>query len=301
MQQDSSVVQEVTFNHVNPSVNVSVHNNPVSTPCVSFPVTQVNNSTLGHRGQDSSSGTASGESQAYRGVSTQEATDTVIPSLQALRNSAEIHRKVNARYQELEDSNQIEQGSLELLLQTLHKKVTNDKPKVKWAQDLAFVGTLRRRPMDEQLTLSQWLLGFLRIRQGEQDPQVKENMIEYLTELAQDACDYSWDAAKGAHSVLLHRMGDGVLTWSNLKDIQKIRKRYAQTTSAQSRPDKSKSLKVLPCIQYNKGMCNRPSEHEWKNMLLKHMCQYCFTQNNRVEAHTKKDCWRANKDNTENV
>ena len=51
----------------------------------------------------------------------------MIPSLQALRNSADIHKKVNARYQELEDNNQIEQGSLELLLQSLHKKVKNDK------------------------------------------------------------------------------------------------------------------------------------------------------------------------------
>ena len=56
-------------------------------------------------------------------------------------------------------------------------------------------------------------------------------MIEYLTELAQDACDYSWDAAKGAHSVLCHRMVDGVLNWSNLKEIKKIRKPYAQRTT----------------------------------------------------------------------
>ena len=289
MPQHNLGTQGVTFSHVNPSINVPIHTNTVTTPCVSIPATQVNNSmTGGFMGLDKNSATASGASQGYRGLATQESTDTVIPSLQALRNSADIHRKVNARYQELEDNNQIEQGSLELLLQTLHKKVKNDKPKVKWPQDLAFVGTLRRRLTFEQLTLPQWLLGFLRIRQEEQDPQVKENMIEYLTELAQDACDYSWDAAKGAHSVLLHRMGDGVLNWANLKDIQKIRKRYAQTTSAQSGPDKSKSLKVLPCIQYNKGTCNRSSEHEWKNMLLKHMCQYCFTQNNRVENSCKE-------------
>ena len=92
-------------------------------------------------------------------------------------------------------------------MQTLHKKVKYDKPKVKWPQDLAFVCTPRRRPTYEQLTLPQWLLGFLRIRQEEEDPKVKENMIEYLTELTQNACDYSWDAAKGVHSVLLHRMG----------------------------------------------------------------------------------------------
>ena len=46
-------------------------------------------------------------------------------------------------------------------------------------------------------------------------------MIEYLTELAQDASDYSFDAAKGVYLVLLYRMGDRVLNWSNLKEIQK--------------------------------------------------------------------------------
>ena len=94
----------------------------------------------------------------------------------------------------------------------------------------------------------------------------------------------------------LHRMGDGVVHWSNIKEVQKIRKRYAQTTSANSVPDKSKSLKMVPCIQFNKGTCNRNGEHEYKNMLLKHMCQFCFSQSNKIESHAKKDCWRASKD-----
>ena len=158
VQQHNRGTQGVTVNHVNPSSNVPIHTNTVSTLCVSIPATQVNNSIPeGHMGQDNNSATASAASQGYKGMATQETADTVIPSLQALRNSADIHRKVNARYQDLEDSSQIEQGSLELLLQTLHKKVKNDKPKVKWPQDLAFVGTLRRRPTYEQLTLPQWL------------------------------------------------------------------------------------------------------------------------------------------------
>ena len=61
----------------------------------------------------------------------------------------------------------------------------------------------------------------------------------------------------------------------------------AQTTSAPSVPDKSNSLKLILSIQYNKGMCTRFSEHEFENMLLKYMCQYCFIQNNG-KAHTKK-------------
>ena len=236
------------------------------------------------------------------GAASQDSTDTVIPSLQALRNSAEINKKVTQRYQELEDTAQLEQGSLDWLLQSLSQRVQkSQKAKVKWPQDLAFVGTLRRRPTFDQLSITQWLLGFLRIRQEEQDPLIRENMIECLTELAQDACDYSWAAAKGAHSVLLHRMGDGVVHWSNIKEVQKIRTQYAQTTSASSVPDKSKSLKMVPCIQFNKGSCNRNGEHEYKNMLLKHMCQFCFSQNNKIETHAKKDCWKASKDASKNI
>ena len=99
---------------------------------------------------------------------------------------------------------------------------------------MAFIGTHRRRPTYEQLTSMQWLLGFLRIREQENDPIIRENMIQYLTELTeQDACDFSREGAKGAHSVLLHRMGDGTIDWKNIAEIQKIRQRYAQTNSMQ--------------------------------------------------------------------
>ena len=145
VQQSSLLVEGATVNHLNHNVNLPVYTNTVSTPCVSFPAAQINSSTLGsNTEQDSSSTRAGGMSQASGVASSQESADTGIPSLQALRNSADIHKKVNTRYQELEDSNKIEQGSLELLLQTLHKKVKNDEPKVKWPQELAFVGTLRR-------------------------------------------------------------------------------------------------------------------------------------------------------------
>ena len=197
---------------------------------VSFPVSQAVTVQGGQTG-----GAQEGHSTrpGDQGTLSQESADVIIPSLQALRSSSEINRKVSQRYQELEDSAQLEQSSLDVLLHSLSQRVKkSQKPKVKWPQDLAFVGTLRRRPTYDLLRITQWLLGFLRIRQEEIDPHIKEHMIEYLTELSQDACDYSWEAAKGAHSVLLHRMGDGVVHWSNIKDVQKIRKRYAQTILA---------------------------------------------------------------------
>ena len=151
--------------------------------------------------------------------------ERVIPSLQSLRQSVHNNDRVQQRYQELEEVISLNsQGNIELLLEALNQRKKNEKIKVKWPQDLAFIGSLRKRPTYEQLNTCQWLLGFLRIRQEETDPNIKENMIDYLKELMQDACDYT----KGAHSVLLHRMADGVLTWNHVKEVHKIKKHYAQ-------------------------------------------------------------------------
>ena len=137
--------------------------------------------------------------------------NTIIPSFQSMRITQAAYQNVNKWNQKLDVS-------------------VEGRQKVKWPQHLVSEGSLRKRPTYDQLTTCQWLLGFLRIRQEEQDPAIRENMVEYLTELLQDACDFSWDAAKGAHSVLLHKMQDGVLSWDNLEEVHKIRKCYTQTS-----------------------------------------------------------------------
>ena len=53
------------------------------------------------------------------------------------------------------------------------------------------LGRNRRRPTYEQLNECAWLLGFLRQRQIEKIEIMKENMLEYLVELLQDALDHS--------------------------------------------------------------------------------------------------------------
>ena len=83
----------------------------------------------------------------------------VVPSLQSLRQSAHINDRVQQRYQELEEAISLNsQGNIELLVEALNQKRKNEKIKVKWPQDLAFIGSLR--PTYEQLNTCQWL-GYL--------------------------------------------------------------------------------------------------------------------------------------------
>ena len=223
-----------------------------------------------------------------------------IPSLNTLRQATDLNQRVQERYKELEEANnQAATGKFELLLDALIRDKKTDKRKVKWPQDQAFIGVMRKRPSYEHLTICQWLLGFLRIQQEETDTMIRGNMIAYLCELMQDACDFTWDSAKGAHAVLLHRMADGVVDWTQLKEIHKIRKRYAQTNSTTTSSEK-KPNKVVPCIKFNKGICSRGGDHEWQGLMLKHMCQFCFSSVNKIENHARKDCWKVPKESIKN-
>ena len=224
--------------------------------------------------------------------------DHILPTMQALQQTAAIQQQVHRRFQELETAKNNDQGNLESFIEALHKKVNiPSKSKIKWPQDHAFVGTQRKKLTYEQLDQGTWLLGFLRIRQGEEDPIIRENMIDYLTELIQDSCDFSWEGTKGAHYVLLQRMMDNRLDWTQLDQVHKVRERYAHSASAISSgnnsSERSKNLKTVACFKYNKHNCNKPGDHEFQNLLLRHICHFCFSRFNRVENHTKKECPKA--------
>ena len=178
---------------------------------------------------------------------------------------------------------------------TANSKGGKDKKiSVAWPQDLAFVGTLRKRPQYEDLTQTQWILGFLRIAQEENNPEFRAHMYDYLTELMQNAADNTWAAAKGAHAVLMHRMQDGVLDWGDIKKIHKIRKTYARAIvhSGTDYQTKKGSGNGVPCRNYQTGSCGFPGNHDINGLHVKHICAHCFTSVGKEHKHAKKDCNR---------
>ena len=60
-----------------------------------------------------------------------------------------------------------------------------------------------------QLSTTQWVAGFCRIMKEEKDLKIRENMLDYMISLFDDANNFSWDAAKASHAVLLCRMEQG--------------------------------------------------------------------------------------------
>ena len=89
-------------------------------------------------------------------------------------------------------------------------KGKKEKIKVVWPQDCAFLGHLRASVSYEQLTQVQFVLDFLRSVQEMQDVSIKSNMVEYLTQLFQNICDHTWQAAKSVHLVVMTKMEKGL-------------------------------------------------------------------------------------------
>ena len=112
------------------------------------------------------------------------------------------------------------------------------------------------------------MAGFCRILREEKDPQVKEHMLDYLIALMEDANNFSWDAARTGHAVLLCRMEHGeVKGYSETDKLDRIRRANAQRhvvtspNEAHNSQKRSKTNKVLTCSYFNQGTCMHQKSH----------------------------------------
>ena len=78
------------------------------------------------------------------------------------------------------------------------------------------------------LSWCQWVAGFATIAREEQNLEIKNSMLEYLTEIMEDANDFGWQSAKASHAVLPCRMEDGKVDWSETQKVDRITRAHAQ-------------------------------------------------------------------------
>ena len=71
----------------------------------------------------------------------------------------------------------------------------------------------------DQLSLTQFVQGFSKNILDEPDKKIREKMVQYLSELMEDATDFSWASVKASHAVLLCKMERGSLDWEQTDRI----------------------------------------------------------------------------------
>ena len=119
--------------------------------------------------------------------------------------------------------------------------------------------------------------------------------------LVDDAQDFSWQAAKASHAVLLcHMEQEEIVDWTQVDKKDRVRQANVQkhipdvantqfTKSNASRLS-TKAQKTMPCIYYNQGSCTQTKSHKTKGIFYKHICSACFAKDSEAFPHLENEC-----------
>ena len=195
-----------------------------------------------------------------------------LPDLHSIRHNRVIQDQVEERIRQLSNSDKKgtdpriksqRGGSVDIFV----------KEKVKWPHEYVLAGSTKDRVSYNQLNITQFMVGFCRIMREESCQTTKDHMLDYIISLLDDSNDFSWQAAKASHAVLLCQMEQGEVTsWSQTDKIDRIRRANAQkhlppsqTVYNNQKFKKNVSgQKSMPCVFFNDNSCNYSKHHETK-------------------------------------
>ena len=245
------------------------------------------------------------KSKVITSDSSSDSDDSYLPNVNSLRTSRMIQKKVDERLAQLEHQSSIPGNSSSSKLKS--KRGGNVdvfvEKRVAWPHEAIFGGANRQRISYDQLSLTQFVQGFSKNILEETDHKIREKMLQYLSELMEDATDFAWASAKAAHAVLLCEMERSSVNWTQTHRIDRIRRAHAQkhtTNYRQTWGKNENSKRPWYCKLYQNGSCSHNRDHESGGKVYKHICAHCLSQG-RQAAHPEKDCKSVNmKSSTKN-
>ena len=102
------------------------------------------------------------------------------------------------------------------------------KNQVPWPQSHVLAGTSKARITYDSLSTFQWMSGFRVIIREESDVKIKNAMLDYVTDLIQDAQDFGWPSIKGAHALILCHMEEGKFNRLMSEKLDRLRRAHAK-------------------------------------------------------------------------
>ena len=212
-----------------------------------------------------------------------------------LKSDSRIQAEVERRLQDYQQTSRTEtagkpvqslkSGRYRAGVAKIHKHIN-------WPQDFCSVASGNKQPTYDELTNEQWMQGFLFCILEEGNSKIRENMLQYLTYLMQDAIELSMNTARKAHAAVLQDMERGKVSWEELDLVEKIKGRNTQRLVQGHRSSTNTQDRIQPCIHFNKGNCKFESDHVLNNTIYQHVCSYCFRETGRKFEHTMQKCLR---------
>ena len=171
---------------------------------------------------------------------------------------------------------------------------------LRWLNESCPVGSSRKRTVYKDLSLGQFVVGFLANVLDTPHKDTCRTIIHELMETVKLAKHLSLPIASGAFAVSMHKLEDETLKWNDKGTFADNRLTYSQsavfsssvTLSPKPVQQTSPMGKCVVCKWYNEGSCPHQQDHTDTVGLTKlgHICMYCFRQLKHNNPHTEAEC-----------
>ena len=217
--------------------------------------------------------------------------DTKIPELSYIRSSRDVQKQIDRSLAKLsKKQSEGNDGSKKLKSKRGGPVEVTVQEKVAWPHEHILGGQTRQRVTYDQLTMPQFVQGFVKNILDEKNLDNREFMLRYLGDIMEDTSDFSWVSAKASHAVLLCEMERGQVVWSDTSRIDRIRRAHAQKhQSRQNWGYRQQEKRPWFCKNYQTGSCNFNKDHEVGGKLHRHICAYCVSQGRQLN-HPEREC-----------
>ena len=242
---------------------------------------------------------------------TQPQEETATQSIDFLRANPYIQRMVEERVSVLEARMKSKMAQRN---NSSHKKSgryniseTSCAPvHLRWPNESCLTGATRKRTAYDNLTLGQFVVGFLNNVLDTANPQVARAMLTELSETVKLSENLSWQIARGAFAVVMHRIEDETASWTDTRLLAENRLTFSQTAvfngsitmsprTSQTQP--AVAPKRIVCRWYNEGTCPHTQDHGDTSgaTLFRHVCMFCYKTLKRNNGHPEIECMNKKK------
>ena len=144
-------------------------------------------------------------------------------------------------------------------------------PHLKWPNESCLTRSVRKRTAYDDLTLGQFVVGFVSNVLETANPEMKKSMLLELVETVKLAENLSWPIARGAFAVAMHRVEEEATVWGDTRYFAENRLTYSQTAvfngsvtmSPKVAPQsvQTTNTKRIVCKWFIEGSCPHSSDH----------------------------------------
>lgn len=167
---------------------------------------------------------------------------------------------------------------------------------IDWPHLHVYRGASRTPAKFEELSVQEFAFGYMACVHGKGvDSTQRALMLRHFQALMQDAMEFSWEATRNCHGIILAQMEMGRLSWEDSDQLHELRRIYAQKApSTTSAPHKRSGGKDGPlfCVPFQEGKCTQQEDHDTARGLVKHICAFCLKATGSVYPHPEFKCRR---------